>query len=161
MPRDNGPPGSKGLYLVLCLSVPRKQPLTQAAKTEIGRKADHADHKNAGEDSLGAKCLLRFEHHIPHTDRRADHLGGDDHDQRYAPSQSNSRENVGQAGRQDDALEYFKLRRAKRTRGADQIDIDASRSGKGIQDDWEGCRQRDDENLRPVANSEPKDRRNR
>src|SRR6516162_9900399 len=44
--------------------VPRKQPLTQAAKTKIRRKADHADHKDAGEDSLGAKRLLRLRHHV-------------------------------------------------------------------------------------------------
>ena len=108
--------------------------------------------------ALGAKCLLRFEHHIPHADGRADHLGGDDHDQRYAPSQSNSREDVGQAGRQDDSLKDFKLRRAERTRSTNQVGIDASRPGKGIEDNRERCRQRDDENLRPVANSEPKDR---
>jgi hypothetical protein len=69
---------------VLRLSVPGQQPLTEGAKAEIGRKADDPDYEDAGKDALGAKCLLSPQNHITHSDRRPDHLGGDDHDQRNA-----------------------------------------------------------------------------
>lgn len=82
----------------LCLAVPGEQPLAQAAKTQIGRKPDGPDHEDAGENALGAKRLLRLQHYISHADYRADHLGGNNHDQRNAPREADAREDVGQAG---------------------------------------------------------------
>jgi hypothetical protein len=78
--------------------------LAQPAKPEIGRKPDDPDHKDTGKDALGAKGLLRLQYHVAHTDSCPDHLGGDDHDQGNSPGQTNSREDVRQAGGQHDAL---------------------------------------------------------
>jgi hypothetical protein len=62
--------------------------LTEAAKAEIGRKADEPDHEDAGKDALGAKRLPSLQNHISHPDGRPDHLGGDDHDQGNAPGEA-------------------------------------------------------------------------
>ena len=44
--------------------MPGEQPLPRAAKAEIDRKADDADHENAGKDALSAKRLLSLRHHV-------------------------------------------------------------------------------------------------
>ena len=48
------------LNLILCLSIPREQPLTQATKTEIGCEANDPDREDTGKDALSAKGLLRL-----------------------------------------------------------------------------------------------------
>jgi hypothetical protein len=85
----------------LSLSVAREEPSAQAAKAEIGCKADSPDHEDTGEDALCSKPPAEPPNHVSHTNSCPDHLGGNDHDERNTPGQAHSCKNIGQAGGQD------------------------------------------------------------
>ena len=99
--------GPKRSQLILGLPIPRKQTAPQGPKGLVSAKSDGPNKDNARENSLYPERLLSLKNHIPKPFRGSDHFTSDDHDERDAPCDANTRKHLGQAPWDDDLRNDF------------------------------------------------------
>src|ERR1700730_16927885 len=143
------------MSVFLRLAVPRKQHAAQAAKAKVSQETEQSDHDDPRKDPLGPEGLLRFEDHIADADRRADHLGGNDHDERDPPRKPDTSKNMRQASRQHYAGKDFSRAGSQGFGRAEEVRVDAAHACISVEDHWEGRGEPDNEDLRPIADAEP------